>query len=229
MPSVRVGRGRNCAPDDAPHRRRCRPAPGRGAKDPGGGRRPDLRRCGPRPGRGTRPDQGTGGATTAWPATTGCSPPAPTSLSLSGSMTPGAANAPPRRASQKLKSADDHRHQDREERGGPRSRSRKKIIEIAKNLGEVAQRLRSAESKAKAALYEALGITVRHENAMRTVTVRSRPSHAYRRSACPRSELPATMRSWSHREISISIQGQPFPRGGDSTDHAAVGEDGVVG
>ncbi|WP_280869171.1 recombinase family protein [Streptomyces sp. MJP52] len=65
----------------------------------------------------------------------------------------------------------------------------KEIIEIAKNLGDVAQRLQSAEVKAKAALYEALGITVRYENATRTATVRSRPSHAYRWSECPRGDL----------------------------------------
>ncbi|MEU3556164.1 hypothetical protein [Streptomyces fragilis] len=67
----------------------------------------------------------------------------------------------------------------------------KEIVEIAKNLGDVAQRLQSAESKAKATLYETLGVTVRYENATRTATVRSRPSHAYRWSTCPRSELRA--------------------------------------
>ncbi|WP_284117123.1 hypothetical protein [Streptomyces fragilis] len=56
----------------------------------------------------------------------------------------------------------------------------KEIIEIAKSLGDVARRLQSAEATAKAALYEALGVTVRYENATRTATVRSRPSHAYR-------------------------------------------------
>ncbi|MEU6162331.1 hypothetical protein [Streptomyces sp. NPDC047130] len=67
--------------------------------------------------------------------------------------------------------------------------SEKEIIEIAKNLGDVAQRLQSAEPTAKAALYEALGITVSYENATRTATVRSRPSHAYRWSECPRGDL----------------------------------------
>ena len=65
----------------------------------------------------------------------------------------------------------------------------KEIIEIAKNLGDVAQRLQSADPTAKAALYEALGITVRYENATRTETIRSRPSRAYRWSECPRGDL----------------------------------------
>ncbi|MEV3954320.1 hypothetical protein [Streptomyces albogriseolus] len=65
----------------------------------------------------------------------------------------------------------------------------KEIAEIAKNLADVAQPLQSAEPKAKTTLHEALGITVSYENTTRTATVRSRPSHAYHCSVCPRGDL----------------------------------------
>ncbi|WP_371103234.1 hypothetical protein, partial [Streptomyces sp. PU_AKi4] len=56
----------------------------------------------------------------------------------------------------------------------------KETTGIAENLGEVAHRPRSAGPDAGTARCEALDITVSHDNATRTATVRSRPSHAYR-------------------------------------------------
>jgi site-specific DNA recombinase len=65
------------------------------------------------------------------------------------------------------------------------------IRQIADSMISVAQRIRTADPTTKGPLYQALGITIRYENATRTATVKSRPSHAYRQAECPRSELPA--------------------------------------
>ncbi|MGX4688836.1 hypothetical protein [Streptomyces sp. JNUCC 63] len=67
--------------------------------------------------------------------------------------------------------------------------AKKEIIELAKNLHEVAQRLQSADPSTKASLYEALGITISYENATRTATVRSRSSFPCRHGGCPRGDL----------------------------------------
>ncbi|MFD0503653.1 hypothetical protein ACFQ0G_13115 [Streptomyces chiangmaiensis] len=60
------------------------------------------------------------------------------------------------------------------------------IREITESLGNIAQRIRTADTEKKGPLYEALGITVSYENATRTATVRSRPSSPYRQWLCPR-------------------------------------------
>ncbi|MGW0631048.1 recombinase family protein [Streptomyces sp. NPDC002758] len=63
------------------------------------------------------------------------------------------------------------------------------IREITESLGDIAQRIRTADTEKKAPLYEALGITISYENPTRTATVRSRPSSAYRQWLCPRGDL----------------------------------------
>ncbi|WP_129800212.1 hypothetical protein [Streptomyces sp. F001] len=65
----------------------------------------------------------------------------------------------------------------------------KEILEIAKDLREVTQRLQSTDPSIKASLYEALGVTISYENATRAATVRSRPSKAHRQAKCPRGDL----------------------------------------
>ncbi|MGW7425056.1 recombinase family protein [Streptomyces sp. NPDC054813] len=63
------------------------------------------------------------------------------------------------------------------------------IREITDSLGDIAQRIRMADTDKKGPLYEALGITISYEHAKRTATVRSRPSSAYRQWLCPRGDL----------------------------------------
>ncbi|WP_328394242.1 hypothetical protein OHS70_05560 [Streptomyces sp. NBC_00390] len=63
------------------------------------------------------------------------------------------------------------------------------IREIAESLGDIAQRIQTADTDKKGPLYEALGITVSYEHEKRTATVRSRPSSAYRQWWCPRGDL----------------------------------------
>ncbi|MFD4975107.1 hypothetical protein [Streptomyces sp. NPDC058424] len=53
------------------------------------------------------------------------------------------------------------------------------IREIAESLGDITQRIHTANADKKGPLYEALGITISYEHATRTATVRSRPSSAY--------------------------------------------------
>ena len=65
------------------------------------------------------------------------------------------------------------------------------IREITERLGDIAQRIRVADTETKGPLYEALGITISYEHAKKTATVRSRPSSAYRQWLwlCPRGDL----------------------------------------
>ncbi|MHB9854784.1 hypothetical protein [Streptomyces sp. Tue6028] len=62
------------------------------------------------------------------------------------------------------------------------------IRDVTEGPGDIAQRMRTADTEKKAPLYEALGITVSYENATRTATVRSRPLSAYRQWLCPRGD-----------------------------------------
>ncbi|WPB89906.1 hypothetical protein [Streptomyces malaysiensis] len=66
------------------------------------------------------------------------------------------------------------------------------IREIAESLGDIAQRIHTADADKKGALYEALGITISYEHATRTATVRSRPSSPYRQWLCPRTDTHHT-------------------------------------
>ncbi|MEW1778722.1 recombinase family protein [Streptomyces sp. NPDC086777] len=63
------------------------------------------------------------------------------------------------------------------------------IREITDSLGDIAQRIHTADADKKGPLYEALGITISYEHAKRTATVRSRPSSPYRQWLCPRGDL----------------------------------------
>jgi site-specific DNA recombinase len=63
------------------------------------------------------------------------------------------------------------------------------IREMAESLGDIAQRIQTADADKKGPLYEALGITISYEHKTRTATVRSRPSSAYRQWVCPRGDL----------------------------------------
>ncbi|MGX1911915.1 hypothetical protein ACWIID_24070 [Streptomyces phaeochromogenes] len=65
----------------------------------------------------------------------------------------------------------------------------RQIREITESLGDIAQRIQTADAEQKGPLYEALGITISYEHATRTATVRSRPSSAYRQWLCPRGDL----------------------------------------
>ncbi|MFF5010540.1 recombinase family protein [Streptomyces phaeochromogenes] len=64
------------------------------------------------------------------------------------------------------------------------------IREITERLGDIAQRIHTADAEAKGPLYEALGITISYEHATRTATVRSRPSSAYRQWLWDVHEFP---------------------------------------
>lgn len=63
------------------------------------------------------------------------------------------------------------------------------IRRITESLGDIAQRIHTADTDKKGPLYEMLGITITYEHATRTATVRSRPSSPYRQSLCPRGDL----------------------------------------
>ncbi|MEU0391895.1 hypothetical protein ABZ208_03755 [Streptomyces sp. NPDC006208] len=62
------------------------------------------------------------------------------------------------------------------------------IRAMTERLGDVTQHVHAADADMTGPLYEALGITITYENATRTATVRSRPSHPYRYSECPRAD-----------------------------------------
>ncbi|MCQ6246237.1 recombinase family protein [Streptomyces malaysiensis] len=67
--------------------------------------------------------------------------------------------------------------------------SAQQIRDITESLGETAQRIHTADTEQKGALYDALGITISYEHTTRTATVRSRPSSPYRQWLCPRGDL----------------------------------------
>ncbi|WP_320776128.1 recombinase family protein [Streptomyces sp. CRN 30] len=65
------------------------------------------------------------------------------------------------------------------------------IRELTESLGDIAQRIHTADAAKKGPLYEALGIEITYQNETRTATVRSRSLSAYRYSECecPRGDL----------------------------------------
>ncbi|MFB7112523.1 hypothetical protein [Streptomyces sp. NPDC056291] len=73
------------------------------------------------------------------------------------------------------------------------------IRKMTESLGDIAQRIHTADADKKGPLYEALGITISYEYDTRTATVRSRPSSPYRQWLCPRGELTSTDTVWPRK------------------------------